>query len=119
MNESTGNAVAYEVVNKVTGEVFAVNNLGSGDVNEDGTQDFIVHLPDGTEISFVNPDYQNDTYFVRQAVSKFSPDNKQAMYFSPEEQKQIEEGRANSAAFETTVDAASENLEVPSEEATA
>jgi hypothetical protein len=97
---STGNAVAYEIINKETGEVIPVNHLGSGDQNADGTQDFIVHMPDGTEVTFLNPDFQNGAFMIRQAVNKRSPDDSKLVYFSEAEAKQIEEAQANSAAFE-------------------
>ena len=73
--EKTGGAVAYEVINKVTGEVLPVNHLESGDENNDGKMDFIVHLPSEEKVIFTNPGYINETYVVRQADSKMSPDN--------------------------------------------
>lgn len=71
----TGNATLYEIIDKATDEVIPVAGLGSGDENEDGTMDFIVHKPDGSQVVFTNPEYQNDTYLVRQRGSKLSPDS--------------------------------------------
>ena len=73
---NSGNATMYEIINKVTGEIFPVTGLGSGDVNGDGTQDFITHKEDGEEVVFTNPGYQNETYVVRQVETHMSPDDK-------------------------------------------
>lgn len=73
-NTNTGNARLYEIVDKETQEVFPVDNLGSGDENNDGTQDFITHMADGAEVVFTNPGYVNEKYIVRDRETKTSPD---------------------------------------------
>lgn len=76
MNESTGNATMYEIINKVTGEIFPVKGLGSADADGDQDMDFITHKEDGEEVVFTNPGYVNETYVVRQVETKMSPDDK-------------------------------------------
>lgn len=67
-----GNARQYEIINKETKEIFPVTRLGSGDVDGDQDNDFIVHLGE-EEIVFTQPGYVNETYLVRDAESKLSP----------------------------------------------
>jgi len=75
-----GSATVYEIVNKITGEVFPVNKLGSGNVEGDEEADFIVHKEDGTEVVFKRDGsnengaiFTNDEYLVREAGTKFAP----------------------------------------------
>ena len=66
------NATKYEVINKVTEEVTAVENY------EAGNETVTVHLPDGTPIVFSNignvGDLQNDTYAIREVATHSQAD---------------------------------------------
>lgn len=56
---TTGNATIFTVTNKATGEVVPHVTQGS-----DSNQNFFVGLADGTIITFVGADKENDTYSV-------------------------------------------------------
>jgi len=73
MNESTGNATVYEIIDKVTGEVFPVSHDGSGDLDNDGDADFFCKKEDGTEVVFARNGsneqggaiFTNEQYVIR------------------------------------------------------
>ena len=74
MEAFNGKATVYEIVNKVTKEIFPVTKLETGDVDDDQDNDFIVHKEDGEEVIFTNPNYENEFFVVREVGSNLSPD---------------------------------------------
>ncbi len=104
----TGNATLYEIINKETQEVIPVVKYESGDVTEDGQNDFIVHKPEGEQVVFAAPDYSNDTYVVRQRGSKRSPDDQTVVMEDVETTPFVAEGGAAVVEDENTLDEGSE-----------
>lgn len=76
-----GKAREYEIIDKGTGLVEAVNKMGSGDVDNDMDADLIVHKLDGTEVVFKregsteNGDaiFVNSGYVIRDRETKLAP----------------------------------------------
>lgn len=57
---TVGVARLYEIVDKVTGEVFPVDHDGSGDLDNDQDADFFCKKADGTEVVFVREGSNDD-----------------------------------------------------------
>jgi hypothetical protein len=57
----TGTATKYEVVSKETGEVFPVDRYQA-----ESDRTMVVHLADGTPVSFSYPERENEIYTIRE-----------------------------------------------------
>lgn len=74
---TVGVARLYEIMDKVTGEVFPVDHDGSGDLDNDQDADFFCKKADGTEVVFLregsNDDgaiFVNAQFFIRDRETK-------------------------------------------------
>lgn len=76
----TGPARLYEIQDKVTAEIFPVEQMGSADVDHDGNNDLLVKKEDGTEVVFKcegsNEDgvvFSNEQFTIRDRETKLAP----------------------------------------------